>query len=139
MRVLLDTNIIIDALISREPFREAAEEILFLSASSKLQSYVTANAFLDIYYVCRKHIPEVQIRNMLEIVFDSIRIAAVTELDCAKSLESSLPDLEDAVMYECAQKINADYLITRDKELTNKAQGLKTITPEAFLHEVIVV
>lgn len=56
MKALVDTNVIIDALTGREPFREAAEEIFMLAANQIGDLYITASSATDIYYLIRKHL-----------------------------------------------------------------------------------
>lgn len=54
MRVVLDTNVIIDAVASRQPFCEEAKEILLMVSEEKISGYVTANSIKDIFYVIRR-------------------------------------------------------------------------------------
>ena len=56
MRILVDTNIIIDALTGREPFREAAEQVFLIAANRAEDMYITASSVTDIYYLVRKHL-----------------------------------------------------------------------------------
>jgi predicted nucleic acid-binding protein len=58
MKVLIDTNVIIDYLADRMPFAEHAEQVLGLCESGRVTGLVTANAIADIYYVVRKKWPE---------------------------------------------------------------------------------
>ena len=50
MRVLIDTNVIIDALTSREPWKESAEKIFIMAANHVIEMYITASSATDIYY-----------------------------------------------------------------------------------------
>ncbi|WP_322742502.1 PIN domain-containing protein [Gloeocapsopsis crepidinum] len=54
MRVLVDTNIILDALLLREPFFIDAKALLNAIESKQLQGYVTATTLTDIFYIARK-------------------------------------------------------------------------------------
>ncbi len=54
MKILVDTNIIIDALTGREPFRESAEQIFMLAANQLQDMYITAGSATDIYPKFRK-------------------------------------------------------------------------------------
>ncbi len=49
-RVLIDTNVIIDALAAREPFRVEAEALLLLAAGEKIAGFVTGSSMTDIYF-----------------------------------------------------------------------------------------
>ena len=53
MKILVDTNIVIDALTGREPFREPAEQIFMLAANQIEDMYITASSATDVYYLIR--------------------------------------------------------------------------------------
>ncbi|MDR0609920.1 MAG: PIN domain-containing protein [Planctomycetaceae bacterium] len=54
MRILLDTNIILDVLLNRQPYCLNAAKIIVLSEKEIIESYVSASAITDIYYVAKK-------------------------------------------------------------------------------------
>jgi predicted nucleic acid-binding protein len=56
MKVLFDTNVILDYLVQREPFYRDSREVIFLSAEKKLDGIIGAGSVADIYYICRKRI-----------------------------------------------------------------------------------
>ena len=56
MNVLIDTNVVLDQLVKREPFYKDAERIRVLSEKGYINSYVSASAVTDIYYVARKEL-----------------------------------------------------------------------------------
>jgi predicted nucleic acid-binding protein len=51
MKVLIDTNIVLDILLAREPFLESAMKIIQMVDNGKIQVYVTANSITDIIYI----------------------------------------------------------------------------------------
>ena len=54
MTVLLDTNVIMDALQERSPFDVPAKEILLRGQNGELTCLLTANAAADIFYLYSK-------------------------------------------------------------------------------------
>lgn len=56
MKVLINTNVIIDALTSREPWNKNAETIFIMAANHMIDMYITAGAATDIYYLVRKYL-----------------------------------------------------------------------------------
>jgi predicted nucleic acid-binding protein len=56
MRVLFDTNVILDVLQNRDPFRESSAAVLKLSESKKVSGSITTNMATDIYYILGRHI-----------------------------------------------------------------------------------
>ena len=54
MKVLLDTNIIVDNALERQPFLEASEQVLLLIEQGQVEGYVSASTFGDLYYIIRR-------------------------------------------------------------------------------------
>ena len=54
MRVLLDTDVVIDFLMAREPFAQRARQIFELNAQRKIQCYIASITPLNVFYVARK-------------------------------------------------------------------------------------
>ena len=54
MKVLLDTNIIVDVALGRQPYFEASEKILLLVEQEQVVGYISASTFSDLYYIIRR-------------------------------------------------------------------------------------
>ena len=83
MKVLIDTNIVIDALTAREPWNKNAEQIFFMAANHIAQMYITANTATDIYYLLRKYLkkPE-EAKQTMSKLFSLFGILDVTGNNC---------------------------------------------------------
>ena len=115
MKILVDTNVIIDALTGREPFREAAEQIFILAANQIEDIYITASSATDIYYLTRKHLHDTdQAKNTMAKLYELFHILDVTSNDCQEALSSGVKDYEDAVIASCAYRNRMDYIVTRN-------------------------
>jgi predicted nucleic acid-binding protein len=135
MKVLLDTNIILDVILKRSPFLTSAIEILRLSDSGKIESYITSNSITDIFYVLRKYFNKIDDRQRaVKYILNMIDIISVTKTDIFKSFEFEYSDFEDALQTQCAKKIKADYIVTRN-EKDFKDKSIKVISPENFIKE----
>lgn len=51
MKILVDTNIVLDVMLKREPFYKSSLEILGLTKRNDVEEYVSASAITDIYYL----------------------------------------------------------------------------------------
>lgn len=60
MRVIIDTNVVVDALTSRKPWNECAEKIFIIAANRIVDIYITASCATDIYYLVRKYLHSVE-------------------------------------------------------------------------------
>ena len=73
MKIMCDTNIILDVMLERQPFAEDSYKVLILCEEHRLESFVSASSVTDIYYLARKctHSTELAyqaVGKMLEIV-----------------------------------------------------------------------
>lgn len=133
MRVLIDTNVIVDALTSREPWNKSAEQIFLMAANNGASMYISASMATDIYYLARKycHNNEMAIQTM-EKLYNLFGILDVTKDDCIQALASSVNDYEDAVVCEVARRSGMEYIVTRNtKDYVNSY--IKPILPDEFI------
>lgn len=136
MKVLIDTNIILDILLRREPHYENAARISILSEKGYINSYISASAITDIYYVARKELKDKDtVIELIKEILKTTHIASVTESCIYEALELKWNDFEDSVQYVIGQSISADYIITRNKKDFTNSQ-IKVISPEEFLNQI---
>lgn len=134
MKALIDTNIIIDALTSREPFRETAEQIFILAANQIEDLYITASSATDIYYLTKKHLHDTeQAKNIMSKLYELFYILDVTSEDCRQALSLDIKDYEDAVVSYCAVRNQMDYIVTRNIKDFKKSK-IKVILPDEFIN-----
>lgn len=133
MKALIDTNVIVDALTSREPWKESAERIFLMAANRVMDAFITASSATDIYYLVRKYLHSTeQAKQVIGKLFSLIEILSVTREECLDALASAVSDYEDAVIEQTAVKADMDYIITRN---VKDFQGgmVKAILPDDFI------
>ena len=129
---MLDTNIIIDALTSREPWNKSAEKIFLMSANHIVDMYITASSATDIYYLLRKFIKDTtQSKKIMSKLYMIVGILDVTAENCMEALASS-NDYEDAVVEKVASSKKMDYIVTRNIK-DYKEGTVKVILPDDFI------
>ena len=131
MKILVDTNIIIDGLQNRGDFAEDAGKVI-LSASEH-DSYIAANSVTDIYYLQHRYYHDKKkAKRSLEKVLTLFNILDTTAVDCRNALRGNIPDFEDAVLVEVAARANIDIIVTRNpKDFKNAS--IAAYTPVKFL------
>ena len=133
MKILVDTNIIIDALTGREPFRENAEQIFMLAANQTGDMYITASSATDIYYLVRKHLHGVeQAKNVMSKLYELLYILDVTANDCKEALLIEMSEYEDAVISCCSFRNQMDYIVTKNIKDYEKSK-VQAILPGQLL------
>ena len=133
MTVVLDTNIIMDALQERQPFDVEAKEILKCSQNGELTCLFTANAATDIFYLYSKARGLRSANIALNFLLMQYSVVSVTHEDCSNALSLTVDDFKDALVAVCAQKANADYIITRDDKFLKSVSPVKLITPKTLI------
>lgn len=133
MNVLIDTNVILDALIARSQFKDDAEKMFLLAAEDKIGACITASSVTDIYYLLSKHLKSRdQSKLSLQKLFALFRILDVTGIDCERALELPMPDYEDALIAACANRSKIDCIVTRNlKDFANSP--VRIMSPADFL------
>ena len=133
MTVLLDTNVIMDALQERSPFDVPAKEILLRGQNGELTCLLTANAATDIFYLYSKARDIQSAKAALDFLLSIYKVVSVTHEDCITARMLPIDDFEDGLVVACAEKATADYIITRDEKLLETDSSVKLIAPEIFV------
>ena len=117
MRVLIDTNIVLDFLLQREPFFQDAELLFQAIDAGQLIGYVTATTLTDIFYISRKHTRSVE--QARQAVLETLTAMVICPIDRAvleSAFNSGLVDFEDAVQILGAVAQGLDAILTRDNK-----------------------
>ncbi len=114
MRVLFDTNIILDCLLEREPFVRDAEALFEAIESQGIEGYVTATTLTDIFYIVRKQKGAQMAKQAVSELLAAMKICPVNRRILEVAISSPLSDFEDAVQLACATALNLDSIVTRD-------------------------
>ena len=133
MRILIDTNVILDVLLRREPFYQAGRSVLEMAKYSEIEEIISASAVTDIYYVVNRTMknPAV-VRELMSRLLLFVRVATVSEREIRYAMELSWDDFEDAVQYSAAFFARTDAVVTRDAAGFSLAQ-LPIYSPDEFL------
>ena len=116
MKILIDTNIIIDVLERREPFFHDSYRIIQLGLQGKLETFMSAGAVTDVYYVISRSIgDDNKARERIIDLTTLIRICDTTAKDIITGLCLNISDFEDAIIAAIAKREKADYIITRNE------------------------
>lgn len=132
MKILLDTNIILDIALSRLSHSDKAKELMLLINQKEIPVFVSATTVTDIYYILKKsgtHFSAIEfIRSFLEYV----DIAGVDKIIIINALRAGLNDFEDSVQIQSAVMNNISTIITRNKS-DFKTTDVNVFTPDEFL------
>jgi predicted nucleic acid-binding protein len=133
MNVLLDTNVLLDFILEREPFVAAAEQVFEAAKHHSIQLFMTATTITDLFYIAKKEIGKDRSLEIIEDLLQFVEVAAVDKLVILDALRSELADFEDAVQ-ECASKEAGVSVIVTRNEADFKNSTLEIYSPEDFVN-----
>lgn len=116
MRVLVDTNVALDALARREPYYEKARLLFLMGHTGEVELWMSVTQITDVFYILtegrRSLGPEGKKR--IRLLRKCVRVASLGESEIDEALASSWADLGDACVYQAARRAKADFIVTRD-------------------------
>lgn len=137
MRILIDTNVVLDFLSVNEGFENDAAQIFELAVENKAVELVSASAITDLYYVLRKRYQSTEeAQDKLENLRKYLHVLPVTESDIDRAMRRRWKDFEDAVQYTVAETNHVDYIITRDRKGYEES-AIPVMAPKEFIEKII--
>ena len=127
MKIVVDTNVILDFFLSREPHVANARTLFEMIYQDKIDAFTTASSITDIYYIVAKKLGENAARETVRQLLIMLGIIAVDGNDCAKALDLPIPDFEDALITVCADKEDIDYIVSNDRVFLQLEQPFTTV------------
>ena len=119
MKVLLDTNVVLDVLQQRGPWFDDGKEIFLAVAAKQIDGFITAKEVADIYFFSRKQLKgeeniEPKVRKILSGILALFGVIDTLGEDCQNALGIENKDYEDAIMIIGAKRAGIDYIVTRN-------------------------
>jgi len=134
LRVIVDTNIVLDVLLKREPFVKDAVDIFCLAEESRIDAFLCATTITTIDYLLSQSLKTSQARDALRKLIALFEIATVNRLVIERALGSKINDFEDAILAEAGQMAGVDSIVTRNTKDFAGA-SLKVFDPKEFLSQ----
>jgi predicted nucleic acid-binding protein len=134
-QVLIDTNVILDIALQREPFFEVANQIFDKIDEDEIKGFVTASSVTDIYYVSRKASGQKKTIAFIRELIDILEVLSVTKETIIDALDTDFKDFEDAVQYCVADMNCIDIIVTRNKS-DFKLSAIEVCTPDELMKKL---
>jgi predicted nucleic acid-binding protein len=122
LRVLLDTNVVLDVLLERRPYAGPASQVLSLVDSGRIEGAVTAMAMTTVHYLVQRALGRRRADECVCRLLDMVAVAPVDVGVLLAATRTGFPDFEDAVVYTAALAWRADGIVTRDAGGFRKAR-----------------
>jgi len=121
MRVLLDTNVMVDVLQRREPWYADGQTIFYAIANRKITGCITTKEAADLHYFSRKQFKgqehvDAKARQVMAKLFSLFELIDTLGDDCKNALALNNFDYEDAIMIESCSRAKVNCIITRNPD-----------------------
>ena len=134
MKILIDTNVLLDVLCNRADFVQDALKIFKLCEVNRIKGCISVLSVPNIVYIMRKELDSERIKEIIKTITSIFAVASLRESDLLNATNAPFSDYEDALQAVCAQRIRADFIVTRNvKDFKNSP--VPAITPAEFLEQ----
>jgi len=131
-KVFIDTDIILDVALAREPFFSVSKTILKMAETNLIMAYMSSNCIANLYYILRKAGGDPNARIFIESIVKYINVISINHQNVLDALKSQFLDFEDALQNFSAAENQCEIIITRNiKDYKNSK--LELMLPEDFL------
>lgn len=130
MVLLIDANIILDVLLNRPDYVKDSAMIWKLCETEQMKGYVSTLTFANLVYIMRKQLDPEKIEDVfhkLNLIFE---FADFSVSDLTHAADLNWKDFEDAVQSVTAERIHADYIVTRNVRDFSKSRVMAFTPPE---------
>ena len=130
MVLLIDANIILDVLLNRPDYVKDSAMIWKLCETEQMKGYVSTLTFANLVYIMRKQLDPEKIEDVfhkLNLIFE---FADFSVSDLTHAADLNWKNFEDAVQSVTAERIHADYIITRNVRDFSKSRVMAFTPPE---------
>jgi predicted nucleic acid-binding protein len=135
MRVLLDTDVVLDVMLARVPFAQTSGRLLDLAEQGLFEAYVSSITPLNVFYIARKAKNIGDLRQALKQLLRTVRVCPIDHSTLINAFTLPFTDYEDAVQHAAATASKLDAIVTRNlKDYKNAT--LPVFSPADFLNQL---
>ena len=136
MRVLLDTNVILDLFLDRAPFADAAAVLWLAHEREQLDAYVAAITPVNLFYIARKLCDEKTARQAVVELLATLNVCTIEQGTLKSALSLPFRNYEDAVQHAAASATGLEAIITRNVK-DYSAATLPIFMPDDFIQQYL--
>ena len=122
MKILLDTNIVLDLLMDRMPFADAAAELFSKVEDGAIIGCLCGTTITTVYYLSAKAVGAPRAREEIKKLLSLFEVAPVNRHVLESALVAGFSDFEDAVIHEAACHVGAEAIVTRNQKDFKKSR-----------------
>ncbi|MDQ2974324.1 MAG: PIN domain-containing protein [Acidobacteriota bacterium] len=135
MRVLFDTDVVLDLVLDRQPFVLVAAELFELHEQGRIDIFVSAITPINVFYITRKNKGLDKARRAIDELLSSVMVCPIDQPILVKAQKTAFKDFEDSVQHTCAAESGLDAIVTRNLDDYEHAT-LPVFSPPDFLNKL---
>lgn len=112
--LFVDTNIVLDHVGRREPFYQLSRKVLLLGVVGEARTFINTNMLADMIYLLRKDYGSAGAQRLVRENLSFLQVVGVSPDDASMALKAEWSDFEDCLVARCAEKVQADFIVTRN-------------------------
>jgi predicted nucleic acid-binding protein len=116
LKILFDTNIVLDVLMDRMPFSDAATVLFSKVEDGSVIGYLCGTTITTVYYLAAKTIGTARAQEEIKKILSLFEVAPVNRHVLESALTAGFGDFEDAVIHEAACHVGAEAIVTRNQK-----------------------
>ena len=133
MRLIIDTNVVLDVLLERKEFYDNSKIVLDLCESKKILGFISASSITDIFYLVRRALMNTdETYKIIGSLLNILGVLTVTDTDVQRAFLRHAKDFEDCLLAETAKSNNCAGIVTRD-EKDFQEFDIKLYSPEQVI------
>jgi predicted nucleic acid-binding protein len=133
LKILLDTNIVIDVLMDRIPFSDSAADLFSKVEDGTIIGYLCGTTITTVYYLASNAVGAARAQEEIKKLLNLFEVAPVNRHVLEAALVADFNDFEDAVIHEAACHIGADAIVTRNQKVFKKSR-ISVYSSEQMVH-----
>ena len=114
MRILVDTNVLLDVLCNRKEFVGMSAKVWKCCETKIAEGHISALSVPNIVYILRKELDAKKTKEIIDRIGLIFTIDDLKADDIKKAAALEYSDFEDTLQIICAERIKADYIVTRN-------------------------
>jgi predicted nucleic acid-binding protein len=116
LKVLVDTNVVLDVVLARRPWVDDSAALLDAISRGHASGFIASHAVTTVHYIAaRANGREAAVTAVADLL-DVCQVVPLSSVDFHRALAMGLTDFEDAVQAAAALRSGADYLVSRNPE-----------------------
>lgn len=135
MKILIDTNVILDVLCNRKDFAEDSLRVFKYCETNQITGYISALSIPNIVYIMRKELDSEKIKEILTVLTSIFTVVDLRGTDLIKAADLDFSDYDDALQSVCASRTKVNYIVTRNiKDF--KSSSVPAIKPSELIERI---